>query len=217
MDKDKWITDMKYIMDLSTRDKEQHRRYCLISTQDDTMDKLYVPECDACMNFEEIKDYGHCIQHWIDIYNKYYNTNILINRKIKRKFFYFITITGKKKIKDNNSNIELMHNFGKNFFNNDSYKRYYRADWNIETGKHADDSNLHIHALIIFNSTNKNFKRDFCSAFKKIFRDYDYKESRFIMRLQDIYKDKYNYLHNVNKSILHQNYRDTGIIEHLEC
>lgn len=217
MDKDKWIVDMKYIMGLSIRDKEQNRRFMLICTQSYVVDDLCVDEIDACMCYDEILKYGHAMQYWVDIYNKYYNTNVEVIKKKHRKFFYWVTCTGKKRINDNSKNIELMHKFGLNIFNNNNYKRYYKVHWNVEVGKHKDKPNVHVHALVIFDSTNKNFKRDFCNAFKKIFNDYDYKESRFVMKLQDIYKDKYNYLNNINKSILHQNYRDTGIIEHLEC
>ena len=217
MDVDKWIEDIKYLMDLSVRDKEEDRRYRLICTQDDSDSLLYVEDLDACMCLDEIKKYGYAIDHWVSIYNDFYGVNIPVARTKKRKFFYFMTMTGKKRIVDNPRNIKLMHNFGLNIFNNNIYKRFYKVDWNVETGKHIDKSNVHIHALIIFDTTNKNFKRDFCNSFKKIFGMYDYKEDRFVMKLTDIYRDKYEYLHNKDKSVLHKNYRDTGILEHLEC
>lgn len=135
------------------------------------------------------------------------------------KYFYFFTATGKDRIDVNDENICKMYELNKKLFNNDNYKRFHKVCWNIETGKHEDRPNLHTHALIVFDSTNKNFKRDYSNSFKKVFKkegvDIDIKMFGFLGN-QGIYQDKLEYLQNVKKSILHKNYKDLEILEYLE-
>ena len=90
--------------------------------------------------------------------------------------------------------------------------------YNIETGKYPDKPNLHCHCLIKFDSTNKNFDRDFIRCWSNFFKEegHDFKIKRFSKKCQNIYDDKKNYLNNQDKSILHQNYMDLEILEHLE-
>jgi hypothetical protein len=213
MDVEKWIEDMDLLMNTAILDKEQTRRKRIIYDEDN----IHVEGLDACLMHDEIKLYGLAMDYWVEKYNEFYGTNHQPIKSKKRRFFYWITITGKKRIEVNDDSVFKMHQFGLNIFNNNSYKRYYKVHWNVETGKYIDKSNLHIHALIVFESNNKNFKRDFCNAFKKIFKDYDYNESRFGMIQTEIFKDKLGYLKNENKSVLHKNYKDLKIYEHLEC
>ncbi len=214
MDIEKWILDMDILMNKENKNHEDHRRYDIICEQDN--DSCYIEGLDACMCYDEIRKYGCAMEYWVDRYNLFYKTEFEPIKKKHRKFFYWVTCTGKIRIDDSKINIEKMHKFGLNIFNNNSYTRYYKCYWNIETGKYKDKPNLHIHALIIFDSTNKNFKRDFVNAFKKIFNNYDYKENRFGTKLTEIFQDKYEYLKNDNKSVLHQNYRDLDIFECVE-
>ena len=178
-----------------------------------------------------INDFGKCkylreiiydldfdeIEHHARLYCKFMKLNEkdFMNREIK--FFYFLTATGKDKIKVNEENIGKMYKLNKNIFNNDHYKRFHKVYWNIETGKNINDSNLHTHALIIFDKTNKNFERDYKSNFKKAFGNIDLDIQKFGWRgNKEIYDDKYNYLKNIGKSILHKNYEDLEIFEYVE-
>ena len=107
-------------------------------------------------------------------------------------------------------------------FNNEKFIRFKEIAYNIETGKHEENPNLHIHALIDFNKSNKNFDRDFKGVWMKEFKDYgiDFKKGGKQLfkgkNVNDVWYDKLAYLRNDEKSILHQNYRDLEIFEHLE-
>jgi hypothetical protein len=164
------------------------------------------------------KDYDGLINYTED-YIKYFNL-CKKNFKLKKiKFFYFLTVTGKNRIIVNDDNIAKMKNCLKLIFNNDNYKRYYKVLYNIETGKYEDNPNLHTHAVIIFDSTNKNFKRDFTRTWNRFFKSdgIDFKMDSFsYLPCYDIYEDKCNYLKNVDKSVEHQNYLDLKILEHVE-
>ncbi len=170
----------------------------------------YLREVIESLDFEEL-------EHHARLYCKFMKLNEkdFMNREIK--FFYFLTATGKNKIIVNEENIGKMYKLNKNIFNNDNYKRFHKVYWNIETGKNEQDSNLHTHALIVFDKTNKNFERDYKNNFKKAFENIDLDIKKFGWRgNQDIYEDKLNYLKNVEKSILHKNYKDLEIFEYLE-
>lgn len=138
-------------------------------------------------------------------------------KPVIRDNFYFYTFTGSEKIPDTDENIEKMKNICNNIFNNENWKRFRCVHYNIECGKHQDDSNLHIHALIDFEKTNKNFERDFTRCWTKEFKSFglDFKKGgkqHFKGKnVNHIWDDKLAYLRNDDKSILHQNYRDLGI------
>lgn len=160
-------------------------------------------------------------------YCEFYDIKYIQEKPLK--CFYWLTLTGKDRIPDTPDNIDKMYEFGKTLFNNNKYKRFYKVIWNIETGKHKDNPNLHLHALIIFEKSNKNFhttkmkgRSDVKSIWNKYFKSYGLdlgKDSYQIFRgknIDEIYKDKKEYLSNKDKSILHQNYRDLEILEHVE-
>ena len=153
-----------------------------------------------------------------ELFCKWFNKPI----PIIRDRFYFYTFTGIKRIKDTEENIEKLKDICKDIFNNEKWKRYTDVYYNIECGKHKDDSNLHIHALIDFENSNKNFERDFKTRWMKDFREYglDFKNGgkQFYKgkNVQRIWDDKVSYLRNDDKSVLHQNYRDLSIFEHVE-
>ena len=164
--------------------------------------------------------------------NKWYHTgwnnpklfNVWFNIKEKKKHerFYFYTFTGNKRIPDTSDNIDKMRHICTTIFNNEKFIRFKEIAYNIETGKHEENPNLHIHALIDFNKSNKNFDRDFKGVWMKEFKDYgiDFKKGGKQLfkgkNVNDVWYDKLAYLRNDEKSILHQNYRDLEIFEHLE-
>lgn len=161
----------------------------------------------------------NCIENarmtWCRYYKKSSSDYMI---KDKQPNFYWVTITGKKRIEDNKDTILKMRSFCEDVYSNESYKRFEKVTYNIETGKHEDNANIHTHALIIFEHSTKNFKRDCISRFNKYFKEYgiDIDMKRFAIHLDKIYNDKLNYLNNVDKSILHQNYRDLEILEVVE-
>lgn len=151
------------------------------------------------------------------LYMTIFNINDKKMFQPQRRYFYWITITGKTRIDVNDVTVKQMYTFFKEFYTNEKWQRYHKMIWNIETGKDPDKPNLHHHALIVFNTTSKNFKRDISNKFKKIFKSVDYNESYFTMVSQgDIYKDKKDYLLNDEKSVCHQNYKDLKVLEILE-
>lgn len=162
------------------------------------------------LNFEELEHHARLYCQFIGG-----NEDDYKNREIK--YFYSMTATGKNKLLVNESNIGCMYKVNKKVFNNDDWRRFFRVYWNMETGKNPDEPNLHTHALIIFDKTNKNFLRDYGNTFKKAFGSVDIDMKKFGWRgNNEIYEDKLNYLKNVGKSILHKNYKDLEIFEHLE-
>lgn len=158
------------------------------------------------------------LNEFTNTYCNYFNLTTK-NFKIKDiKYFYWLTVTGKKRIDVSDENICKMKDCLRMIFNNDNYRRYHDVLYNIETGKYPDKPNLHCHCLIKFDSTNKNFDRDFKRCWLNFFKEegHDFKMIRFSKKCEDIYTDKQNYLNNQDKSILHQNYMDLEILEHLE-
>lgn len=136
--------------------------------------------------------------------------------------FYFYTFTGDNRIPCSEININNMKKICKDIFNNDNWKRFTYVDWCIETGKHMDNQNLHVHALIVFDKSNKNFERDFIRLWNKYFKNYgiNFKGSgkqHFKGKgVATIYKDKLDYFTNHKKSVLHENYMNLNILEHVE-
>lgn len=162
------------------------------------------------------KDFDELCHH-TKLYCQFKGLCIKEFEKREIKFFYFMTATGKDRILESECTIGDMYKLNKKIFNNDCYKRFYKVYWNIETGKNSDNPNLHTHALIIFDKTNKNFDRDYKNLFRKAFGNIDLDLQKFGWRgNQEIYEDKLNYLKNKDKSILHKNYKDLEIFEYLE-
>ena len=103
-----------------------------------------------------------------EFYYKWFNKP----RPTIRTNFYWYSITGDSRIPAIDSNINKMINIGRKLFNNDTWIRYKNVYWNVETGKDENNSNLHIHALIDFNKSNKSFDRDLTRIWKNEFKNY---------------------------------------------
>lgn len=206
-----WINDF-YLKYKSNGDHE----YYMLSVNDKFFQINILGKgllCDL-INNKDIEELKFCTHE----YCKWYGYNIKDYRLRIIKYFYFLTASGgKQKILVNESNLDIMYKLNKKIFTNEIYKRFHKVYWNIETGKKINDPNLHTHALIIFDSTNKNFDRDYRNSFKKAFGNIDLQIQKFGWRGNiEIYEDKLSYLKNINKSILHKNYKDLEIFEHLE-
>lgn len=154
---------------------------------------------------------------------RFYDIEYIPEKKLKR--FYFLTLTGKDRIPDTSDNIDKMTAFGKTLFSNENYKRFHNVKWNIETGKHKENPNLHIHAVIWFENSNKNFhslkpkgrsdvRNNWLQYFKQYGLDYgkDSYQSFSGSKVKEIFDDKCDYLTNKDKCILHKNYRDLQIL-----
>lgn len=96
-------------------------------------------------------------------------------------------------------------------------KNFTKCAWVIESGKHEDCPNLHIHAL--GKLKNKNFKRMFMSRWNKQYEDkynisYDENNNKgwhmVPCNTLEIQSDKLNYLDNVLKGS-HENFIDLKI------
>lgn len=201
-------------LDREYPDMRHHKRWAFLTRPRSRFDKQdnYLNRLTQ-VNHERYTGWNN-----VELFCKWFNKPM----PIVRDRFYFYTFTGVQRIEDNQENIDRLHNIAKDIFNNNSWKRYKDVCFNIECGKHVDNSNLHIHALIDFEKSNKNFERDFHNRWMKDFKGYglDFKKGgkQFYKgkNVNDIWYDKLSYLRNDDKSILHQNYRDLGIFEHVE-
>lgn len=165
--------------------------------------------------------YKYCI-HWNQQVELFYYKWFDKPKPIEVKSFYFYTFTGDKKIPFCEKNVNDMKYIGNSIFSNESWKRYKCVDWCIESGKHSDEPNLHLHALIVFDKTNKNFERDFVRLWNNKFKNYGInfkgkgKQHFKGKDVVNIYKDKCDYFINHKKSVLHENFVDIDILEHIE-
>lgn len=214
-----WINDYYRKYHEKIDDHEFMTKYCLV----EEFFKREMFSSGPIWLLLEDKDIDKLIDCADDYCNFYdINVNSMIIHEIK--FFYHMTITSGpldkfKQLVDSKENIDKMFKINSDVFANDDWVRFLRVYWNIETGKNKDKPNLHTHALIIFDKSNKNFERDYKRRWEKTFgkgniniliQKFGWKGN------QKIYNDKYDYLHNIEKSILHQNFRDLGILETLE-
>lgn len=153
----------------------------------------------------------------------------IVKSKIKGMSFY--TIVSREKIPDKPENIKKLEEFCEVMFHKRG-KMYFKQVWYvIETGKHVDKSNLHIHVLADFKDMgSKYFLRDLKNNWLKFFPD---KKNDITYKLppippakkgnegilnkpcnkQDIIDDKIDYMDNKLKGT-HENYRDLGLRFH---
>lgn len=137
--------------------------------------------------------------------------------KVKSMSFY--TIVPKERLKFDDHNIAKFEKFANTLFGPKYRTTYNKVWWVIECGKHEDNPNLHMHALIDFNQS-KNFKRNLLSCWKTFFPSTEnricYNENgnsgihRVPCNTQRIQDDKIKYLTNENKGS-HENFKDLGL------
>lgn len=94
--------------------------------------------------------------------------------------------------------------------------RFYSVNWCIESGKHKDKPNLHIHALCNFKNS-KNFRRELIKKWNQVFDNdkyrIDWKSKKNCgihmepCNTLEIQSDKLNYMTNANKGE-HENFTD---------
>lgn len=140
-------------------------------------------------------------------------------KKEKVKGLSFYTIVPKQRLPYNENEVMRLKNFAEKFFENE--KIFEEVDWCIESGKHQDCPNLHIHALINFKKNGgKNFSRLLKNNWIRVYPDKEYtidynvKGNKGIHRVPCntllIQQDKINYMNNGSKGS-HENFVDLNI------
>lgn len=98
--------------------------------------------------------------------------------------------------------------------------------WVVESGKHEDSPNLHVHCLVDFH-TSRNFRRWMLKVWEEFFPDPDYRITwerkdpsrpkgvvkgidHVICNTREMIRDKHLYMINSNKGT-HENFSDLGI------
>lgn len=140
-------------------------------------------------------------------------------KKDKVKGLSFYTIVPKERLPFNESEVMDLKNFCEKFFNNE--KLFESVKWCVESGKHENCPNLHIHALISFKKgMGKNFSRVLKSSWARVYPDpkyaidYNVKGNRGIHRVPCntllIQRDKEIYMSNSSKGS-HENFVDLNV------
>lgn len=126
----------------------------------------------------------------------------------------FYTIVPEERLPFNDCQINKLRLFCEKRF---TAKNFEKCSWVIESGKHEENPNLHIHC--IGKLKNKNFKRHFITQWNKIYEkkyniEYDENDNRgWDMKpcnTAEIQEDKKNYLNNALKGT-HENFVDLKI------
>jgi hypothetical protein len=162
---------------------------------------------------KKLEDDGHDVslnKDCINILRKY----IKIEKAPKLEGLTFYTIVPKERLPYNDDQINKLRLFCEKRF---VAKNFERCKWVIESGKHEENPNLHIHC--IGRLKNKNFKREFITQWNKIYdNEYNISYSENDNRGWDkipcntaqIQEDKLNYLINSLKGN-HENFIDLKI------
>jgi len=140
-------------------------------------------------------------------------------KKDKVKGLSFYTIVPKQRLEYNNNEVMRLQKFAEKFFANE--KIFEEVHWVVESGKHKDKPNLHIHALVAFKKNGgKNFSRLIKNHWLRVFPekeytiDYNVKGNRGIHRVPCntllIQRDKISYMNNESKGS-HENFEDLKI------
>lgn len=138
----------------------------------------------------------------------------------------FYTIAPKKRLPYSGENISKIHDFAREIFISRAEKYFNEVWFVVESGKHQDNPNLHIHALVEFNKSDKGvsgskfFMRDLVACWKRHFSDPEYRIDydtggnkgihRKACNTLDIQKESLEYMTNENKGT-HENFTDLGI------
>lgn len=140
-------------------------------------------------------------------------------KKEKVKGLSFYTICPRQRLPFNESEVMKLEDFCKKFFENE--KLFENVKWVVESGKHKDCPNLHIHALISFKKCmGKNFSRVLKSSWARVYPDpqytidYNVKGNKGIHRAPCntllIQRDKETYMSNSSKGS-HENFVDLNV------
>ena len=147
--------------------------------------------------------------------------------KVKGMSFY--TIVPKERLNYDAFTIGQLASFCEEMFNTRGDKYFKQCWYVIESGKHQQRPNLHVHLLADFKklkgaSGSKFFLRDLKTLWKKYFHDekfsinYNIEGNKGIDRVDcntlEIQQDKITYMDNDCKGT-HENFTDLGIHKHL--
>ena len=207
------------------------------------MENVYFPQCehrnpdsnrfDTLCNCHSNDEFDNVLflLNWLchnsdksDDYKLTKKLSDMISRKIvksKVKGMSFYTIVPLQRITAESGNIKLFEEYCDLMFKKRGDKYFKQVWYVIESGKHEDKSNLHIHLLADFKDMgSKFFLRDLKKYWKDYFPDdchkitYDIKGNKGIDRVDcntmTIIKDKIDYMDNELKGS-HENYKDLGL------
>lgn len=139
---------------------------------------------------------------------------------------HFYTFVPKERIPLEPLNMNAMAKFCQIAFENPNFIRW--SKWVIESGKHKDRPNPHIHVVIKFNGQPKNWQRDVIhKEWKKIFTDPNFTlqwkrqvgkktykgVDRYACQTARITDDKIAYMDNDKKNTLHKGTDHTNFID----
>lgn len=204
---------------------------------------VYAPYCKYCRDFlpQQFacnKMLDHLQKYGDDFYNLDVSTPMgkLLKPHIDQKMLeskgevdsYFYSIIPKDRLDMDPLTLNAMAKYCKEIF--EDKDRIAWSKWVVESGKHEDKPNPHIHAVVKFRGKPKNFARRMCTVWRKIFPDenhcidfkrYNKKLKRDVKGIDmyrcmrpDVTSDKIKYLDNNCKHDFgedHTNFIDLGI------
>ena len=149
-----------------------------------------------------------------------------IDEKIPCKGMSFYTIVPKERLEYSSESIALIAEFSQDMFEQRFDKYFYQMWYVIESGKHQNRPNLHLHCLCDFKKGgSKFFLRDLKHKWKQYFPEdkytinYDIEGNKGIHRVDcntlEIQNDKVDYMDNELKGS-HENFTDLGIRKYLK-
>lgn len=148
-----------------------------------------------------------------------------IEIKTPCKGMSFYTIVPKERLEYNANNISIIADFCQEMFEMRGSKYFEQVWYCIESGKHQNRPNLHIHMLCEFKAMgSKFFLRDMKHKWKQYYPEdkytinYDIEGNKGIHRVDcntlEIQQDKVEYMDNELKGT-HENFTDIGIRKYL--
>lgn len=182
---------------------------------------------------ERLEDLDRLI-HFYNIYVNLKNEGVRVElnadcKKVLKKFVKienvksegpkcaWYSIVPKERLPYCSGNIKRLKDLCERCFTEDNVEC---CKWVIESGKHKDKPNLHIHALVKIGGRNKNFKRFFMGKWNKEFKDKRYNISykskdncgwkMIPVNCWKMKQDKLDYMNNDSKGS-HENFVDLGV------
>ena len=139
-------------------------------------------------------------------------------KKLKGDFnkkYYWYTIVPQERLPYNAEYLRKINDFCVDLFEKSAKKWFNEVWWVIESGKHENNPNLHVHALVEFKSS-KHFRRDMLRKWNKYIPEGQYNitwERAIDMKSidkEEYFKDKLDYMTNDLKGT-HENFTDLGL------
>ena len=133
----------------------------------------------------------------------------------ENKIYHWYTIVTDERMPYTAEYIRKWRDFAEDVFETSAKKWFKETWWVVESGKHINNPNLHLHALVEFKNS-KHFRRDLLRKWKKYVPEAQYNithEKAIDMKTIDkteYIKDKLDYMNNSLKGT-HENFTDLGV------